>query len=690
VRDGAGSEAYAKILTDSRVVREGSAWPRAELVALLRAPLTFDLGASTPLRQLYLQVDADQAFALELSANGDDWSRLSVEPSATASGLISRSFGLGAAEARFVRLVPTGEPPTLVVTELAVSCQRDAKLRRGLVVDDPPRAPPSSSWFPGLLTTLTGLPAISPNGAKLLKLVLVALALGLLGLERWWRLRHDAAWALLGAGAVAAYLNLGSYRYPEFVHDHDVFHYFVGAKYFPELGYDRLYACSAVAEARAGFEQRVRLRAQRDLRTNRLVSGSQVLAEQAGCADRFSQGRWRDFRRDVAYFANGRTVEDWHRVLKDHGFNASPTWIALGRALIAELPASEGTIGHQNAVFAGEVGPLDPLLLLLALAAAYWAFGLRTAGFVALIFAANPLSEFAWVGGGFLREAWLATLTIGIALVKKGRVAAGGSSLALAGLLQLFPLASLGLALLGGASVALVGAWRERGAPWNGYAEWAKTALRGLGAQRELGRLLAGAALTLLVLVPVSAWATHSERAWSAFAANTAKHEATPSGNLVGLGSLLSFRSTTNVDTLFDASAVDPFARARAARLATRRSMRPIQGLILLLVVGYLARGLRAGRELWWTCALGLCLVPFALETSCYYAAWLGAFALVGHDREQLKAAILVTLLALLSAGLLVTQLGVDMAIASAILLVGLIAVLVLALRPVAVAPRAW
>lgn len=673
-------------LTDRVVAREGAPWPSDGSALVLREPLTFDLGRVVALQQLYLQVDADQAFGLDLSSNGQDWTRLPVSASATASGLISRSFDLSSAPARLVRLVPTSEPATLVVTELGLSCQRQVPLRRGLSTDEPPRPPPGSSWLPGLLMALTGLPVISPTGTNVLQLGLVALALALLWLERRARRGHGLAWGLLGAAAVASYLNLGSYRYPEFVHDHDVFHYFVGAKYFPELGYGELYACAAVAEAEAGFEQRVRARAQRDLRTNEIVPGPRVLADAARCRNRFSDERWRAFQRDVAYFANGRSVHDWHRALKDHGFNASPTWIALARALTRDLPATESTIGHRNAVFAGRVGLLDPLLSLLALGALSWSFGVRTAALVAIVFACNPLSEFAWVGGAFLRQAWLAALAIGISLLEKQHPFLAGIALALSALLQLFPVVCVALPLLAGAAVAMARACNGAWPPAGGIAACARAASSARWSQRPSWQLAGGATLTVLLLVPVSAWATHGQRPWAAFASNTAKHAATPSANLVGLGTLLSFRPSTDVDPLFDATAADPFARVRAERLATGERMRPIQVLVVLLVLGFLVRGLRARREPWWTSALGLGLVPFVLETSCYYAAWFCVFALVAHDRDRLKVPILGTLLALLVAKLTIPTLVVNMAVASAILLAGVGAVLVLGLRPEPVA----
>ncbi|MEO6603320.1 MAG: hypothetical protein ABIQ16_25775, partial [Polyangiaceae bacterium] len=563
--------------------------------------------------------------------------------------------------------------------------QRKAKVRKLLAVDGPPREAWEASWSARIMRSLTGAPAISPNATNKVKLLLVVLAGVLTCVELLRRGSIPAvAWALVGVTAVLAYLNFGAYRYPEFVHDHDVFHYFVGAKYFPELGYRDLYACAAVAEAESGFPQRVRLRAQRDLTTNRIEPGEHALAQGAGCPKRFGARRWDDFRHDVAYFANGRTVLDWHLMLKDHGFNATPTWIAVAHLMAEHLQANERTIGHRNAAFGGIVGALDPLLLLAAAAAAVWAFGIRTASLVALAFACNPFSEFSWVGGGFLREAWLSALVIGLCLLKKERFLLGGFCLALAALLQLLPFPTLVLPLLAG---ALSAGGSVRAAGQSTRFVWPTSPrawLRGMAAQRALWRLLGGAAFGLSLLIlssPRLTGAASGARVWSAFASNTAKHEATPSGNLMGLGMLLAFRPSTTVDVLVDTEATDPYARTRAAQSATRTRMRPVQALIIAAALGLLVYALRRPHALWWVSALGLGLVPLGLDASCYYSAWLCAFALIGHQREGLFLPVLAALAALLVVKLGVTQVAVQTASGSAIFVLAVFAVLLLIAR---------
>ena len=110
------------------------------------------------------------------------------------------------------------------------------------------------------------------------KALLAAVGAGLLGWGAWRRLRgrrprasrlHDRGLALLGVLGFAAWWNFGLFHYPDFVHPHELFHYVIGAKYFPELGYTRLYECVAIADSRVrGGSVRSAGRRLRNLETN--------------------------------------------------------------------------------------------------------------------------------------------------------------------------------------------------------------------------------------------------------------------------------------------------------------------------------------------------------------------------------------------------------------------------------------
>ena len=82
------------------------------------------------------------------------------------------------------------------------------------------------------------------------------------------RVARDRALAALGALGLCAYVNFGRMHQGRFVHVWDTYHYYVGARYFPELGYDLLYGCTAVADAEAGLRREVATRTMTDLSTN--------------------------------------------------------------------------------------------------------------------------------------------------------------------------------------------------------------------------------------------------------------------------------------------------------------------------------------------------------------------------------------------------------------------------------------
>jgi hypothetical protein len=93
------------------------------------------------------------------------------------------------------------------------------------------------------------------------------------------RLR-DAGLVVLGVLGAACWWNLFQFHFPGFGHPSDTFHYYLGAKYFPELRYTRLYACTAVADAESGVPVE---RALRDLETNTLTSSAAALADPDAC-----------------------------------------------------------------------------------------------------------------------------------------------------------------------------------------------------------------------------------------------------------------------------------------------------------------------------------------------------------------------------------------------------------------------
>ena len=326
--------------------------------------------------------------------------------------------------------------------------------------------------------------------------------------------RYRAALGVLALSSLVVYLNFFSFHGARtFVHLHDTAHYYLGAKYFTELGYEGLYTAMLRAEAEAYDSHFMTLEA-RDLTTNELVHIRELLRRSDEVKAGFTPERWRDFVRDVAMFRDALGPQ-YAGLFVDHGFNPTPLWPALGGALANLVPA-----GSRAGILA--LALIDPVLLAAAFAAVVWAFGWDAALLAAIHFCVVFGAGFGWTGGAFLRYLWLASLVVALASLRKERHAFAGGLVALAAALRVFP-AFFALPILVKAAHSL---WRRR---------------RIEPAQRSflLGLLGVGAGLFLL-----SGLQGRGLGAWQEFQAHMGVHVDTISPNLVGLTGALAYHET--------------------------------------------------------------------------------------------------------------------------------------------------
>ena len=418
------------------------------------------------------------------------------------------------------------------------------------------------------------------------------LALGLLGGACWWNLFE---------------LQEGTY-----FHVWDTYHYYVGAKYFRELGYTRLYRCTAIADAEDGFLEDVRRRQVRDLDTNVLLGTQEIIAEPGKCKEHFSEERWLGFKHDVGFFRGRAPGNSWAAIQVDHGYNPTPVWGILGTTLASTGPASTS----QLRVLA----LLDPLLLLVMWAFVGRVFGWRAMCVALLYWGTNYPARFFWVGGAYLRQDWLAAMTIGLCLLRRGRMASAGFMLTLSALLRVFP----AFILVGIAVKALMEMWAGR-----------KVALAG-----RYRSLAAGCITAVVVLIPASVVVAGSWSAWPAFVANSRKYLNTPSTNFMGLKTVMAY----NHD--WRASRVVPLGleedRWQLWQDARRRQFEERCYLFAALVFGFVILLVLAVRnqEDWVAAVLGVAMIPVATEVACYYYSALLVYGFLGARREGLGAAL--------------------------------------------------
>jgi hypothetical protein len=421
----------------------------------------------------------------------------------------------------------------------------------------------------------------------------------------WSRGRNTGNWVGLGlaAFAMAAYLGFGN-PVSSNLHIHEWTHYYLGAKYAPELGYNRLYDCLVVADeqdGRASFGERRRVT---DLRSNRIVDTGEVLADPGRCTDHFTPARWSDFRADVAYLRGRLPAQRWNVILIDHGYNATPVWTLVGAMLANTGPASNRQLYLLSL--------LDPLLLAVSLAAIWWAFGRRTLAVAVLSLATFLPAEYIWTGRALLRWDWLFLMVLAVCLLKKGMAFPAGLALGYAALLRVFP-----AALFAGPALVI-----------------AQHLLRGCRVDRAwwafpLGGLASAAALVPFSLLVLGA-EIHQE-----FLENLIKTAGTPFTNAIGLPSVLSWRPGTALAEMFDPTAIDPIGAWTAVHRQAAVDLVAVRVLVIATFAALLILAVRRA-QLWVAATLGTALIPAAVDLLGYYYMLILVTALLHHRSERI------------------------------------------------------
>jgi hypothetical protein len=446
--------------------------------------------------------------------------------------------------------------------------------------------------------------------ASRLQWIVAVAAAALLGYGLWLAQqgRPDADRRILltlGVLGVAAYFNFGALHFFNFIHNWDTYHYFIGAKYFPELGYDRLYACTAIADAEALGLEKVKARVITELKSNVRILASQVLEHPDECRSHFPPERWAEFSKDVAFFRSRVSTERWNEIQRDHGYNATPVWNALGHVLANLGPAS---IGHLTFL-----ALLDPLLLALMGLLIFKAFGWRTLAVCAVLFGTFYPSRFYWTGGAFLRHDWLALLVASVCLLKLERPYLAGAALGYSALLRLFPALAVG-----GIALAFVGTLVER-----------------KRLDPRLMKFAAGAVAALAVLLPVS-FAMSGRNGYERFIENTMKHAATPLTNHMGLKTVVSYRPSKAGHLTWERGTTDPSAKWRQGRIESFQALRPLFWVAIAAFLALIYRSLRKVEfEPWMALAMGTMLIAVGAELTCYYYCFAIAVALLHSQRPE-------------------------------------------------------
>src|SRR5216684_4081266 len=315
-------------------------------------------------------------------------------------------------------------------------------------------------------------------------------------------------------GAVLSFPNFGvlhpthsGYRAGH-VHYYDAFHYFMGAKYFPELGYHGLYEATLVAGRDLGAFRAITY--VRDLRSYSLRATTSVDSDAVRA--RFTTQRWQMFRNDLIFF--GPRIDAWPELLTDRGYNDPPPRVLLLHLLVDRIPASPVTLTVLTS--------LDYLALIVAFIVVWRTFGEIPSALALAFFSLNFYARFDFIGGSVLRWDWIAALLVGVSAYARGSGTTSGIFLGYAVLARVFPILFL---------APLIVKWVQ--------ARFNKT------HDAVLSSCLR-AAFGLILLVSASLMVSGEQRTHALeFLSKMRLHAEDPFINSVGVGSMLVFGSAT-------------------------------------------------------------------------------------------------------------------------------------------------
>jgi hypothetical protein len=584
-------------LTDGLLAPEGD--PVTSMAASsmkgLRPYVEWDLGEPTGLVAAAVQADNNDTYRISTSLDGKEYSPLWTLDPVKEPGLRERVTRDLAGTARYVRFEAVSGDQTYAASEVRVYREVPAVWPPTRFVREP--------WVEDKRRT-------RDLQAQSLKLVVGFIAFPVLFLllpRLRKRARRSVALAFVLLG-VLSWIQFGSFNGAGGIHYWDSFHYFMGAKYFPETGYFDLYRCVAAAEREAGNGTEVDKVSIRDLENNVVYPGDWTRTAEGRCRARFSKDRWSAFRADLAVFHGlflGHTIPD---AFGDHGFNATPPNVVWLRLWNHDLPASRAHVLLLT--------QLDSVALAGTVAMVWWGFGGLPAAVVALVLGIGAFWNFQWVGGSFSRHTWLLCCMAGFACLARGRHFAGGVALTLAGLLRLFP-----FVLVGG-----VGLWAL------------VPLLRTRRLERAGRRFLAGTFITFALGVGVAGSAV-GFGSFPAFARVFERHSSTPSANQLGFSKLLSW--TAGEGELADTRLTDPAEPWTHRQIQRSAERRPLWALSVVISLGVILLSVWQGATAAECGALSGLLLFSALPMTSYDYTWLVVLVALAHRRPHILPALL-------------------------------------------------
>jgi hypothetical protein len=243
-------------------------------------------------------------------------------------------------------------------------------------------------------------------------------------------------WVLIVLVVIAGanYLRWGPRLLFQNTDNYDLFHYYLNAKYFDELGYFDLYPAGILVdhENKGPFLPEGEKYLAQDSSGHQWRPIAHALERGREVKQKFTTERWEQFTHDALVLQREKGQFDgglWKQMIQDHGFNGTPAWVAEAKPLASLVP-----IEYKKLLCFLDVG-----LLAVGVLAIGWAYGVDAALWTFFFLCVTYSTRWPTISWAYLRYDYVASLLVALALIKKGRHFLAGLLAGHAAALRFFP-----------------------------------------------------------------------------------------------------------------------------------------------------------------------------------------------------------------------------------------------------------